>query len=295
MDDYLVKGLALDGKVRMYAVNTTELCQSARLQHDLWPTSLATLGRIMSVGVMMAGMLKEEDEKIIIQINGHGPIGTCMVECKSNGDVKGFVGDNEIYLKYNDTNKLAVGLAVGTDGYLKVTKCMGMKTNFTGQVELKTGEIGDDFAYYFTVSEQTPSAVSVGVLVNTDYNCLAAGGLLIQIMPDATEEDIEKVEKVVANIKPISMLIAEGIEPKEILIGLFKDTQILEEKEIRWHCDCSKDRFRGALSTLATSELQDMIEETHGCEVKCEYCNTKYEFSEEDINNIIEFKKSCGK
>lgn len=295
MNDYLVKGIALDGKVRMYAACTTELCQSARLQHDLWPTSLATLGRIMSVGVMMAGMLKDEDEKIVIQINGHGPIGTCMVECKSNGDVKGFVGDNEIYLKYNDTNKLAVGLAVGNEGYLKVTKCMGMKTNFTGQVELQSGEIGDDFAYYFTTSEQTPSAVSVGVLVNTDYSCLAAGGLLIQLMPDATEEDIKKVEAVVANLKPISSLIAEEIGPEEILLGLFEDTLILEKKEIRWHCDCNKDRFKGALSTLATDELLAMIEETHGCEVKCEYCNTKYQFTEEDLQNIVEFKRSCGK
>lgn len=295
MNDILVKAIALNGKVRIYATRTTNLCEQARLQHDLWPTSQAALGRIMSIGVIMAGMLKNDDDKIMIQINGNGPIGTCMVECKRNGDVKGFVGDNEIYLKYNDNNKLAVGLAVGTDGYLKVTRSMGMKVDFTGQVALQTGEIGDDFAYYFTVSEQTPSAVSVGVLVNTDYSCLAAGGLLIQIMPDATETDIEQVEKVVASLQPISSLIRDGQTPQEILKGLFDDVEILEEHPVQWHCDCSKDRFKAALTTLKESDLEEMISEDHGCQVKCEYCNKTYDFSEDELKFILEFRKSCGK
>lgn len=295
MKDILVKAIALNGKVRMYANRTTALCEQARLQHDLWPTSQAALGRIMSIGSMMAGMLKNEDDKITIQINGNGPIGTCMVECKQNGDVKGFVGDNEIYLKYNDNNKLAVGLAVGTDGYLKVTRSLGMKVDFTGQVALQTGEIGDDFAYYFTVSEQTPSAVSVGVLVDTDYSCLAAGGLLIQIMPDATEEDVAKVEEAVATLEPISTMIKNGHTPQDIVMRLFDDVEILEESPIQWHCDCNKDRFKGALTTLKSSDLEEMIEEDHGCQVKCEYCNKTYDFSEDELKSILEFRKSCGK
>lgn len=295
MKDSLVKAIALGGKVRIYAVKSTELCETARLQHDCWPTSQAALGRIMSIGTIMAAMLKNEDEKIVIQINGNGPIGTCMVECRYNGDVKGFVGDNEIYLKYNDSNKLAVGLAVGTDGYLKVTKYTGLKNNFTGQVALQSGEIGDDFAYYFTVSEQTPSAVSVGVLVNTDTSCKAAGGLLIQILPDATEEDIQKVEKVVANLKSVSQLIDEGLTPQDIIKLCFEDAEILEEKSIQWNCDCSKDRFKAALSTITSQDLEEMIHEDHGCEVKCEYCNKTYKFNEDDLKLILEFKKSCGK
>lgn len=295
MKDSLVKAIALNGKVRIYAVKSTELCEKARLQHDLWPTSQAALGRIMSIGTIMAAMLKNEDEKILININGGGAIGTCMVECCGNGNVKGFVGDNEIYLKYNDSNKLAVGLAVGTNGFLKVTKVMGMKNNFTGQVALQSGEIGDDFAYYFTVSEQTPSAVSVGVLVNTDYSCKAAGGLLIQILPDATEEDILAVEEVVGKLKPVSTLIDEGLSPEEIIKMYFEDAEILEEKPVQWHCDCSKDRFKGALTTIASSDLEEMIQEDHGCEVKCEYCNQLYKFDEEELNFILEFKRSCGK
>lgn len=295
MKDILVKGLALNGHARLYAVKTTKLCEDARLQHDLWPTSLATLGRIMSIGAIMGAMLKNDEEKIVIQINGHGPIGTCMVECKGNGDVKGFVGDNEIYLKYNDTNKLAVGMAVGKDGYLKITKDMGLKNNFTGQVELQSGEIGDDFAYYFTVSEQTPSVVSVGVLVDTDNSCKSAGGLLIQLMPDATEDDIVTIENAIKGLKPISTLIDEGNTPKMILKSLFDDVEILEEKEVRWHCDCSKDRFKAALTTLKEEDLLEMINEDHGCEVKCEYCNTLYQFTEEELKFILEFKKSCLK
>lgn len=295
MKDSLVKAIALNGKVRIYAVRSTDLCEKARLQHDLWPTSQAALGRIMSIGSIMAGMLKNEDEKIVIQINGNGPIGTCMVECRANGDVKGFVGDNEIYLKYNDNNKLAVGLAVGHEGYLKVTKYTGLKNNFTGQVALQSGEIGDDFAYYFSVSEQTPSAVSVGVLVNTDYSCKAAGGLLIQILPDATEENIQFVEKVVASLKPVSSLIDEGLSPEQIIKMYFEDAEILEESPIQWNCDCSKDRFKAALTTIAQKDLMEMIEEDHGCEIKCEYCNKAYSFDEEELKFILEFKKSCGK
>lgn len=295
MKDYLVKGIALNGKVRMVVTRTTNLCQQARMQHDLMPTSLAALGRVMSAGVMMAANLKGSEEKINIQINGNGSLGTCMVECKSNGDVKGFVGNNEIYLKYNDTDKLAVGLAVGNEGYLQVTKFMGLKNNFSSKVALQSGEIGDDFAYYFTVSEQTPSAISLGVLVDTNTTCKAAGGLLIQLMPDATEEDIQVVEKVVASLTPISQSIDEGKNPEEILLSLFEDAKVLDTQEIRWHCDCERDRFKGALSTLRREDLVEMIAEDHGCEVKCEYCNTTYKFSEEELQFIVEFKDSCGR
>ncbi len=295
MKDCLVKGIALNGRVRLVVTRTTELCQKARMQHDLWPTSLAALGRVMSAGVMMAANLKGSEEKLNIQINGNGSLGTCMVECKSNGDVKGFVGNNEIYLKYNDSDKLAVGLAVGNEGFLQVTKHMGMKTNFSSKVALQTGEIGDDFAYYFTVSEQTPSAISVGVLVDTNTTCLAAGGILIQLMPDAQEEDIKVVEEVVSKLEPISSLIHQGKEPEDILLSLFEDAKVLEVKDVRWHCDCSRDRFKGALSTLHRDEIVSMIDEDHGCEVKCEYCNTAYQFSEEELKFILEFKDSCGR
>ena len=192
MKDGLIKALACDKRVRIYLCATTALVDEARKRHDLWPTASAALGRTLSVGVMMGSMLKSDKEQLTIQINGNGPIGTIMVDAYSDGHVRGFVGEPHVHYQYNDTGKLAVGIAVGKDGYLEVIKDFGMKDNWSGKVALQSGEIGEDFAYYFTVSEQTPSAVSLGVLVNPDHQVQAAGGLLIQMMPDATEEDIVK-------------------------------------------------------------------------------------------------------
>ena len=291
----LVKAIALNDAVRIYCLNSKEMVEKARLTHDLWPTSLATLGRVSSISAIMAAMEKGDDNRIITQINGGGPIGTVMVEAKSNGDVRGFVGDNEIYLKYNDSNKLAVGVAVGKDGYLKITKDLGIKENFTGQVELQTGEIGDDFAYYFVVSEQTPSVVSCGVLVDVDNSCKSAGALLIQMLPNACEEDIVAVEKVISNLKPISTMLEEESDPEKIILSLFKDAKILETRNINWKCSCDKDRFKAGLTTIKLEDLQDILEKDKQVEVKCEYCNTKYIINEEELKTIIEFKQSCGK
>ncbi len=295
MTNKLVKALALNDNVRIYAANTTKLCNDARMMHDLYPTSLATLGRVASITGLMAMMQKGENDKIVTQINGGGPIGTIMVEAKSNGNIRGFVGDPHIYLKYNESNKLAVGLGVGVDGYLKVTKDIGLKETFSGQVDLQTGEIGEDFAYYFMVSEQTPSVVSLGVLVDTDYSCKAAGALLIQLMPNATEEDIVAVENLVKTLKPISNMIENESDINKIVESLFDDVRIIEETELKWICSCDKDRFKAGLTTIAMEDLEDILREDKQAEVKCEYCNTKYIFDEQDLNTIIEFKKACGR
>lgn len=295
MTNRVIHGMAVNQHVRVFGVDCRELVERSRLQHDLYPTSLAALGRVEAVACMMGAMLKNENEKIVIHINGGGPLGTVNVQIKGNGDVKGFVGDNTIYLKYTSNNKLAVGLAVGNNGTLTVTRDMGLKENFSGQVRLVSGEIGDDFAMYFNVSEQLPSAVSVGVLVDVDESCKAAGGLIFQMMPDATEEDIVKVENVVNTMRPISALLDEGKSIDEILMSCFDDCEILGEKQVQWHCDCSKDRFRAGISTLAAEDIVEMIEQDHGCEVKCEYCNTKYTFTEDELKSILEFKNSCLK
>ena len=295
MKDTLIHAITANGHIRVLTCTTTQLAEKARQQHNLWPTSAAALGRVLTITSMLGCMLKSEKEKVTVQINGGGPIGTIMADGYSNGNVRGFVGDPEIYLKYNDTGKLAVGTAVGTDGYLKVIKNMNMKNDFTGQVELVSGEIADDFAYYFTVSEQTPSAVSLGVLVDTDNSVIAAGGMLVQIMPDATEEDIQRAEKVVSALHPVSELVKEGHDARALANMLFDDLEILEEKPLQWNCDCSKQRFKAALTTLDRKDLEDMLEQDHGCEVKCEYCNEKYQFTEDDLRLILEFKAACGR
>lgn len=295
MKDTLVNAISKNGHIRVLACTTTRLAEQARQQHDLWPTSAATLVRVLTVSAMMGSMLKTQQEKLTVSINGGGSIGTVMADAWANGDVRGFVGDPHIYLKYNDSGKLAVGLAVGKEGYLKVIRRTNMKNDFTGQVALVSGEIGDDFAYYFTTSEQTPSAVSVGVLVDTDNSVLSSGGILIQMLPDATEEDIALAEQTVSALRPVSELVKEGMDAQALIYSLPLELEILNEKNLQWHCDCSRERFRAALTTVERSELEAMRDEDHGCEIKCEYCNTSYQFTKEELQSILEFKAACGK
>ncbi|MCF0112163.1 MAG: Hsp33 family molecular chaperone HslO [Erysipelotrichaceae bacterium] len=291
MSSHLTRGVARNEHVRVFACDTTELVDVAREKHNLYPCASAALGRTMSVGCIMGSMLKTDKEKLTIQINGGGPMGTVMVDAYANGNVRGFVADPEVHFTYNDTGKLAVGYAMGREGTLKVIKDMGMgKETWTGTVELQTGEIGDDFAYYFTVSEQTPSAVSVGVLVDTDNHVLSSGGLIIQMMPESTEEDIVYVEEKLKDLKPISTLIHEGMTPIQIVESIFEDYHELETRELRFECNCSRERCLFVLNTLDPEEIRQMMEEDHGCNMHCEFCNSDYHFSEEELRVIYDTK-----
>lgn len=289
MKDELIKALACNGRVRIYICSSTNLVEEARQRFDLWPTSAAALGRTLSVGSMMGSMLKSDQEQLTIQINGGGSIGTIMVDAYSDGHVRGFVSEPHVMLQYNDTGKLAVGIAVGTDGYLEVTKDFHLKENWKGTVALQSGEIGDDFAYYFTISEQTPSAVSVGVLVNTDNTILSAGGLIIQMMPDATEDDIVKTEQLIRTLKPMSELVNAHDNLTEIVSSLFDDVNILSKQPIEFRCHCDKSSMKRALTTLPKEERLAMIEEDHGCEITCNFCNERYQFSEEELRQLEAF------
>ena len=280
-NSYLCIALAHEGRIRILACDSTSLVQEARLIHDLYPTSAAALGRVLSATALMAATLKNEDEKILVTINGGGPIGTIMTEAYGPY-LKGFVGDNTIYLKYNDSNKLAVGLAVGTSGYLKVVRNMHLKESFTSQVALQTGEIGDDFAYYFAISEQIPSLVSLGVLVDTNTQIKASGGLIIELMPGHTEEDICYVEKLQKNLRPISSLIEEGKDLQTLLKEPFPDVKIIERKDISYRCDCNKKRFMSALLTLSKDDLNEVLKDEM-IELKCEFCNKKYQIKREEL------------
>lgn len=295
MEDKLIKAMACDERVRIYICSSTQLVEEARKRHDLWPTSAAALGRTLSVGCIMGSMLKSDKEQITIQINGGGPLGTIMVDAYSDGHVRGFVGDPHQYMTYNDSGKLAVGLAVGNQGTLEVTKDLGMKDNWRGTVELQSGEIGDDFAYYFTLSEQTPSAVSVGVLVNPDTSIQSAGALLIQMMPDAQEEDIVKTEELIKRLKPMSSLVRDHDTLEEIVEDLYDDVVILETSPIEFRCSCSKTTMKRALCTLSKEERMAMIEEDHGCEITCHFCNESYRFSEQELRDLEGFIEQYGK
>ena len=292
MADILSRGTALNGHIRVFCCRTTDLVQEAKERHDLWPTAAAALGRTLSIGCIMGCMLKTNREKIEIQIKGGGPIGEIVVDAYNNGKVRGYCGNPHVHKEKDDNPlKLDVGYAVGNNGTLKVVKDMSMKQPFISEVEIQSGEIGEDFAYYYTLSEQTPSAVSVGVLVNTDLNVKAAGALVIQLMPEAIEEDIQKVEAVIAEMKPISTLIDEGGEPKDIIKGFFPDYEELEEQPLRFKCECSKGRFAQVLAKLPIEDLQTMIDEDHGCEVVCRFCGNKYTYQQETLEGYIRGQK----
>lgn len=286
MDNYLVRGLVNSKNCRVFACNTTSVVEEARKNHNLWPTASAAIGRMISATLMMARMNKNQ-EKMTVTINGGGPIGTMMAVTNGDGNIKAFVANPEVHYTYNDTGHLAVGVAVGNQGTLQVIRDMGLKEPFCGSVPLQTGEIGDDFSYYFAASEQTPSVVSVGVLVNDDNTILASGGYIIQLLPEATEEDIAYIEEKMKDMPPVSTLINEKNSPEDILKMFFDDVEITEKQELFFKCDCCKDKFEQAISTLGKKELQDMIDEDHGCEVNCQFCGKKYQFSEEELNTIL--------
>ena len=286
MENNVVIATALTEHARIYLFNSKEMVEEARKLHDLWPTSCAALGRTLAVTALMGLMQKDENETVTVTINGGGPIGTILCVANSAGKVKGFCGDPQIYQKYENSNKLAVGLAVGTDGYLKVTKNLKMKQNYTSQVKLQSGEIGDDFAYYFLLSEQVPTIVSVGVLVDTDCTVSSSGAMIIELLPDHKEEDITYLENL--NLKPISSVFLENPDIHKYLHELFPDAQILEERYVEYHCDCSRERFMRDFLTLPMKDLEEIAQE-EDVEVKCEFCNKSYHFNQDDMKTIMSY------
>ncbi len=290
MKDYLVSGIVDSKNVRVFACVTTNLLEEARLKHDLWPVASVALGRMMSVTCMMGKMVKGE-EKITCIINGGGPIGTMMTVTNCQGKVKGFVANPVVHYTYNDTGRLAIDVAVGKNGYLEVIRDMQLKDTFSSKVSLQSGEIGDDFTYYFAASEQTPSVVSVGVLVNDTNEIVVSGGFIIQLLPNATEENIQFIEEKMKEVPPITTLLSEGKTPEDILKTVFDDVKILDTQDLFFECDCNHERMKEVLGCVGKDELQKMIEEDHGCEIRCHFCNTKYQFTEDELNEILKSKK----
>lgn len=289
MGDYLVKALAYNGQVRAYATKTTETISEAQRRHYTWPTASAALGRAMTASVMMGSMLSGDD-KITVKIEGGGPIGNILVDSNAKGEVRGYVSNPQTHFDLNKQGKLDVRRAVGTTGTLTVVKDIGMRDFFTGQIPIVSGELGEDFTYYFTSSEQTPSAVGVGVLVNPDNTILAAGGFIIQLMPGTEDETITHIEKRLSEIPPISSQIEKGLSPEELLIEILGEDQIkfLEKMPVAFTCTCSKERFGNAIISLGKEEIQDMIEKEGEAEAHCHFCNEKYLYSKEELEGFID-------
>ena len=287
MEDTLVHGISKNGHIRYMALTSTQVVQKAQQLHQTYPTSTAALGRTLSVALMLGAQLKDRDGQVVVEINGHGPAGTIVAIAKPEGTVKGMIANPNCDEIYPESGKLAVGKAVGTDGYLSVSRESFGHTPFVGKVKLQSGEIGDDFAYYFALSEQVPSVVSVGVLVNADHSVKSAGALLIQLMPGHTEEDIEFVEKHVATLPPVSNLIDNGMDGKALVEQIDADATILSSMPVNYHCDCSRQRFHDALATLPKSELEELLKKDGSIEMQCHFCDRKVVFTKEDLADLI--------
>ena len=290
MRDYLVKAYAFDGTVRIYSANTTNLVAHAQKIHDLWPTSSAAFGRLLSATIIMGAMYKG-DQELTIRVESDGPIGGMVATTNANGEVRGYVGNPHVFLQYN-SGKLNVGQAVG-NGFIHVTKDLKVRDMFTSSSPIQTGEIAEDFAYYFTSSEQIPSAVGLGVLVNDDNTVISSGGFILQVMPGCKSETIDIIEETLKTIKPVSEMIREGYTPEMMIEAIAKkDYRLLEELDLSYKCNCSREKFEKGLISLGTEELEKLKTEEEHLETVCHFCNTKYHFTKTDIDTLItEIKK----
>ena len=288
MSDYMVRATAANAMVRLFVCSSKDLVEEARNIHNTSPVVTAALGRLLTAGAMMGSMLKGEKDLLTIQIKSGGPIGGLTVTATPNGEVKGYpvCADVDIPLKAN--GKLDVGAGMGL-GVMNVIKDMGLKEPYVGQTVLQTGEIGDDLTYYFATSEQTPASVGVGVLVDRDYSVKQAGGFIVQLMPFATDEVIEALEKNLSSIKSVTSMFEEGLTVEEIVAKIFADMEyeILDKMDIGYHCNCSKEKVTKAIISIGKEEIQEMIDDNKPIEVNCHFCNTNYVFSVEELKQML--------
>lgn len=288
--DRILKCLAYNGKVNVVCVDTTKLVEKARKTHDLSPVATAALGRVLTMATIMGSELKGKEGKITIQIKGNGELGQIVATANSKAQVKAYVQNPYVDIPLKQNGKLDVGNAVGKVGFLNVIKDIGLKQPYVGMVPLVSGEIAEDFTQYFAISEQTPSVVSLGVLVNKQ-GVVVSGGYKISLMPDSGEEEIKKIENAVEKMQPISELLTQNLTLQEIAIKATGDEniKILDESiEPVYECDCSREKMEKALISIGKQEIEDIIQEDEKAELVCHFCNKKYLFSKEELEEIKE-------
>lgn len=290
MTDSLIKALAYNNEIRVYVINATDMVEEARKLHDSWSTVTAAMGRTMIGTTLLGATLKNEQDKLTVRINGDGPLGHIIADSNMHGETKAYVANPQVSLDLNDKGKLDVKGAVGTNGMLTVSKDQGLKTPFSGQVPLISGELAEDFTYYMAVSEQTPSAFGLSVLVNPDESVRTAGGFMVQVLPGASDETIDELEKTIQQIPQISDTLDKDSNLESILIQLVGEDnyKILEEIPVSFKCDCSKERFADAIVSLGKGEIQQMIDEDGGAEAVCHFCRNKYPYTLEELEALKE-------
>ncbi len=287
--DYILRSTAGNGAVRLFVATTKDTVQKAFEYHRTSPVISAALGRALTGAAMMGSMLKGEDDLLTLQFKGDGPAGIITATADSKARVKGYAGDPQVDIPLKPDGKLDVGAAVG-NGTLTVMKDMGLKEPYIGQIPIQTGEIAEDLTYYFAKSEQTPSAVALGVLVDRDYSIKQAGGFIIQLMPEATEDDIFSLEIKLNEIEPVTTMLEKGMTPEDITDYLIGDMQpnILDKLPVEYYCNCSRQRVEKALISLGKKEIAKIIEEDGKATLHCHFCNKDYEFTENDLLRLLQ-------
>ena len=288
MADYIVRATAANSQIRAFAATTRDLTEHARAAHNTSPVATAALGRLLTAGSMMGVMMKGEKDLLTLQVKAGGPLEGITVTADSKGNVKGYVGNPNVILHANDKGKLDVAGAVGV-GFMNVIKDMGLKEPYVGQTVLQTSEIAEDLTYYFATSEQVPSSVGLGVLMEKDNTVKQAGGFIIQLMPFTEESVISQLEENLKDVTSVTTMLEEGHTPESLLNTLLKgfDIEINETIPTQFYCNCDKDRVEKALISVGRKELQEMIDEGKEIEMKSNYCNRNYTFSVEELKNIL--------
>ena len=291
MKDYIVRATAANGQVRAFAAITRETVEEARQHHGTSPVATAALGRLLTAGTMMGSMMKNETDMLTLQVRGDGPIGGITVTADSKGDVKGYVENPDVMLPPKN-GKLDVGGAVGI-GLLQVIKDMGLKEPYSGQTILVSSEIAEDLTYYFANSEQVPSSVGLGVLMEKDNTVKTAGGFIIQMMPFAEDATISQIEENLKFVTSVTELLDKGYTPEQLLEELLGNVglEITDTMPTRFYCNCSKERVEQAVASVGKKDIQEMINDGKPIEVKCHFCNTAYHYSVEELKNILKRSK----
>ncbi len=291
MKDHILIATAYNGEARIYVSNTKTLAQDAQIIHKTWPTSTAALGRLLTAGAMMS-FFNKDDSTLMIKLEGDGPLKSLEVQSNVLGEMRATIVNPEVYLKYNDSNKLAVGKALG-NGTLTVVRNMGLKSDYRSTINLVSGEIAEDLTYYFTVSEQTPSSVGLGVLIDTDNTVLQAGGFIIQLLPNASEKTISSIEQALTKLSSVTDYFNEGKTTYDLLTLLASGTEkILDKQNIIYKCRCSKDYYGSIIEKLDYDTIESFILEDGGAEVVCHYCKSVYQFDVEALKSMLDKKKN---
>lgn len=291
MNDYLIKAIDASKNLRLLVINGKNLIAEAQQRHDTWSASSAVLGRTLLGGLLLAGAELKDQQELTVRLLGNGPVGATVVTAKSDLTVKGFVQNNHIALPARADGHIDVKKAVG-QGWLQVTKDLGLKQPYTGEVQIVSGEIAEDLTYYLAKSEQIPSAVGLSVFVNPNNTIGEASGFLLQALPGATDELLQKTEERIKALPPLSEAFLDGMTPEDLAKKILgDDCKILEKDPVKYECDCSKEKYAKMLETLKASELSEMINEDHGAELVCNFCGDKYQFSEAELQEILAKKQ----